>query len=54
MLRSLGVIVEKSTKLHGDNKVVCDSTATGEGLHKKRHSDIAFHDAWETSVAETI
>ena len=43
MLHSLGVDVDKPTKLYGDNKAVCCSIATDEGLCKKRHTSIAFH-----------
>ena len=54
MLRSLGVVVDKPTKLHGDNKAVCNSIAADEGLCKKRHTAIAFNKLREAAAAGII
>ena len=54
MLRSLGVMVDKPTKLYGNNKAVYYSIAAKEGLCKKRHTSIAFHKLREAAAARII
>ena len=54
MLRSLGVKVDIPTKVYGDNKSVCTSIVADEGLCKKKHTAIAFHQMREVAAAEII
>ena len=54
MLCSLGVEVNKPTKLYGDNKAVCCSIVAEEGLCKKKYTSIAFHKLWKAAATRTI
>ena len=54
MLRCLGVKVEHSTPILGDNKAVIQNSTLPDSLLKKKHVAIAYHKTRESAAAGTI
>ena len=54
VIRSLGVLTDKPTKSHDDNKAACNFVAACEGLNKNRRTFIALCKLREADAAGII